>query len=229
MELYTDEFFDREREGARRSARIVVPLVRDLVEPRSVVDVGCGQGTWLAVFRDYGVEDVLGIDGEYVHRSKLEIPEELFLPLDLRQPFQLERRFDLVVSLEVAEHLPRESAAGFVDSLVKLGPVILFSAAIPFQGGAGHLNEQWPDYWAALFRHHEHVPIDCLRRRIWQKDDVQPWYAQNTLLFVDRRHLNDQSTLTREYELTDQSHLSMVHPKLYLEMIDWALRRDEES
>jgi SAM-dependent methyltransferase len=229
MELYTDEFFDREREGAWRSARIVVPLVRDLVEPRSVVDVGCGRGTWLAVFRDYGIQDVLGIDGEYVRRSKLEIPEELFLPLDLRQSFRLNRCFDLVVSLEVAEHLPKESAEGFVDSLVKLGPVILFSAAIPFQGGAGHLNEQWPDYWAALFRCHQYVPIDCLRRRIWQNDDVQPWYAQNTLLFVDSPHLGHQSTLKREYELADESQLSVVHPKLYLEMIDWALRIDEES
>jgi SAM-dependent methyltransferase len=229
MELYTDEFFDREREGAWRSARTVVPLVRDLVQPKSVVDVGCGQGTWLAVFREYGVEDAFGVDGEYVRRSKLEIPAELFLPLDLQRPFGLNRRFDLVVSLEVAEHLPMESAEGFVGSLVKLGPVILFSAAIPFQGGTGHLNEQWPDYWAALFRCHRFVPVDCLRKRIWQNDDVQAWYAQNTLLFVDHRHLENQPRLKREHELTVASQLSVVHPKLYLEMIEWALKRDEES
>lgn len=76
------------------------------------------------------------------------------------------RNFDLAVSLQVAEHLPPSSAKGFIDSLAKLAPVVLFSAAIPLQAGAEHLNEQWPEYWAALFKTHDYLPIDCIRGRM---------------------------------------------------------------
>ena len=63
---------------------------------------------------------------------------------DLAQPLQIDRRFDLALSLEVAEHLPPECGSEFVQTLTDLSSVILFSAAIPFQGGTDHLNEQWP-------------------------------------------------------------------------------------
>ena len=96
-------------------------------------------------------------------------------PLNLQNPFQINRRFDLVMTLEVAEHLPDTAAANFVESLTQLGPVILFSAAVPFQGGTGHVNEKWPDYWANLFSKHAYVPIDCIREKVWNNPDVQIW------------------------------------------------------
>src|SRR6266511_1612991 len=158
--LYTDEFYRDHLEVSRRSARAMVALVR----PRSVVDVGCGLGPWLAVFREHGVSDVQGIDGAWVDRSKLIIPEDRFLAVDVRRPIQLERRFDLAVSMEVAEHLPGECAPVFVDSLARLAPVVLFSAAIPFQGGVGPINEQWPEYWAEHFARNGYAVIDCIRK-----------------------------------------------------------------
>lgn len=106
------------------------------------------------------------------YKKKLEIPEERFLSFELNNPFRIDRQFDLVISLEVAEHLPKECAATFVDSLTRLGPVILFSAAIPFQGGTDHINEQWLDYWAKYFQEKGYVAIDCIRKRIWQNDKV---------------------------------------------------------
>jgi hypothetical protein len=130
------------------------------------------------------MEDIFGIDGFYVRRELLEIPPEKFVAHDLQEPFRLDRIFDLVVSLEVAEHLPKESAAGFVESLTRLAPVVLFSAAIPFQGGEGHLNEQWPEYWARLFEARGYAPVDCLRRRVWQSPNVSWYYAQNVLIYV---------------------------------------------
>ena len=148
---YTADFFADHRDGARRSARVVVPLVLELVRARSVVDVGCGDGTWLSVFREHGVEDVRGIDGDYVDRAELQIPRERFHPHDLTRPLELGHTFDLAVSLEVAEHLPPESADDFVTSLTRHAPIVLFSAAAPYQGGQNHVNEQWPAYWAARF------------------------------------------------------------------------------
>lgn len=221
MQPYTRQFFQDISEGSRRSAKEIVPLILKLIQPRHVVDVGCGVGTWLSVFREYGVDDVCGVDGDYVDRSKLEIPEDRFLAVDLRKALRMERQFDLVLSLEVAEHLPGECAEVFVDSLTSLGPTILFSAAIPFQGGTHHINEQWPDYWADHFRRKGYVVIDGIREKVWQNENVDYWYAQNTLIFVRRDRLEGYPSLKRELEKTATSRLSMVHPRRYSEAIGW--------
>src|SRR5262245_20958009 len=171
MNPYTDEFFDQHQEGSRRSARIIVPLIMELIGPKSVVDVGCGLGTWLSVFRHHGVERILGIDGDYVNRQRLEIAQHEFFVRDLSSPTPIDRGFDLAVSLEVAEHLPERSADSFVDFLTSLAPVVLFSAAVPCQGGTNHLNEQWPDYWAARFESRGYRTCDYIRDRIWDNPD----------------------------------------------------------
>jgi SAM-dependent methyltransferase len=215
---YTREYYQSLREGARRSAEAIVPLVMGLLHPRSVIDVGCGDGTWLSVFRRHGVKDILGIDREYVSGEILEIPEGNFLAHDLRVPLALDGEFQLVVSLEVAEHLPDESAKTLIDSLTRLGPAILFSAAVPFQGGTDHVNEQWPDYWVDLFREKGFVPLDPIRKLLWERDDVDYWYRQNILLFVKREYLENRPELAAERKDAHGSQLSLVHPKMYLEM-----------
>jgi SAM-dependent methyltransferase len=220
---YDREFFERLDAGARRSARVIVPLVLGLVPARSVVDVGCGQGTWLSVFRESRVDDFLGIDGTYVDRDRLRIPSERFEARDLAQPFALQRTFDLAVSLEVAEHLPAESADAFIASLTRLAPVVLFSAAAPHQGGQHHVNEQWPDYWAACFAAHSFVPVDCLRRAVWQNPDVEWWYAQNSFLYVRRDRLEVDAALRRQAESAGPDALPLVHPRRYLEWVEWGL------
>jgi SAM-dependent methyltransferase len=215
---YDKEYYLGLREGSRRSAEVIVPLVCGWIHPVSVVDVGCGDGTWLSVFRQHGVREILGIDREYVTGEILEVPEEAFLAHDLRFPLRMDRQFDLVVSLEVAEHLPGECAETYVDSLTRLGPAILFSAAVPFQGGIDHVNEQWPDYWAELFRKKGFVPLDPVRKRIWQNDDVEYWYRQNILLFVKREYLEGRPELQAERDDTRDTRLSIVHPRMFMEM-----------
>ena len=128
----------------------------------------------------------------------------------------LTETFDLVISLETAEHLPKEVAGSFVESLTKLGPVVLFSGAIPFQGGVGHVNEQWPAYWAAHFRQHDYVAIDCLREQIWNNQNIAWWYAQNLLLFVKNDYLQSCKLLQAH---CNEMPLALVHPSLYLEKV----------
>src|SRR5271156_5680740 len=125
---YTKGFFEQIRNGSRRSAEVILPLVSELLSVRSVVDVGCGEASWLSVFCELGVEEILGIDGEYVDRELLQIPEDRFRAVDLTKSFKLGRVFDLAMSLEVAEHLPAECASVFVESLCSLAPAVLFSA-----------------------------------------------------------------------------------------------------
>jgi len=222
QEEYSAEFFALQRASARASAEVVVPLVLELTRPASIVDVGCGTGTWLAVFAERGVEDVLGIDGPYVDRASLEIPQDRFLARDLASPFGLSRRFDLVVSLEVGEHLPERSAATFVEGLTALGPIVLFSAAIPGQGGTQHVNEQWPSYWAELFRRHDYVHVDCLRLRLWRDEAVARWYAQNMLFYVGRDELPRFPELARQHDPSQPAPLHLVHPARYMEWVEWA-------
>jgi hypothetical protein len=167
-----------------------------------------------------GVTDFLGIDGDYVDSGKLLIAPDRFRALDLTQPFSLERSFDLVMTLEVAEHLPEASASGFIKSLVALGPVVLFSAAVPYQGGTGHINEQWPEYWAALFSRERYVAIDCIRPRVWSNPEVQPWYAQNALLFVKEDVLVDNQALRAERDGSLGRPLNLVHPDQYVGAAD---------
>ncbi|MDP2923126.1 MAG: class I SAM-dependent methyltransferase [Candidatus Omnitrophota bacterium] len=214
--LFAEDFYKINEEGSRRSAREIIPLVLKLIQPKSVIDVGCGIGAWLSVFKEYGIEDIVGIDGKWINKKMLRIPEDRFLSLDIRTPLILDRQFDLVVSLEVAEHLPSECAETFIDNLTRLGPVILFSAAIPLQTGMCHLNEQWPDYWARYFRERGYLAIDCIREKIWQNDKVEWWYIQNTLIFARDNYLNNHFLLREAFENTSVFQLSIVHPRQYL-------------
>ena len=70
---YDRAFFKKLAETARRSARHIVPIVLARIEPKSVIDVGCGTGTWLSVFEENGIADFLGIDGAFVPKEMLEI------------------------------------------------------------------------------------------------------------------------------------------------------------
>jgi SAM-dependent methyltransferase len=227
LTVYDERFFEDLREGARRSARAIVPLVVRRLRPRSVVDVGCGLGTWLAVFVENGIADVTGVDGDYVDAARLEIPAERFVTHDLSTPLSLDRQFDLAISLEVAEHLEADRAETFVDSLTALAPFVLFSAAIPFQGGTNHVNEQWPAYWAALFEGRGFAPVDCVRREVWSDENVEWWYAQNTLLFVEEERLASPPDGGRPFERTPLSQLALVHPRQYLWQVESARERDQ--
>ncbi len=165
--------------------REVVPIIMNLIKPQSVLDVGCGIGTWLKAFEENGVLDYVGVDGDHVTKSLLKISENNFKVKDLRTAWSLDRKFDLVLSLEVAEHLPSDCADQFVKTLVNHGNTILFSAAIPDQGGQNHLNEQWPSYWQSKFERHGFYFHDVVRPIIWENKNVNWWYKQN-IFFITK-------------------------------------------
>lgn len=217
MVTYDERFFGGHSDGALSSARRVVPILMDLVGPRSVVDVGCGTGEWLLAFAEQGVTEYLGVDGQHVPRSLLKIPPERFVGVDLAQtqtPLAPGRSFDLALSLEVGEHLPEDAAAGHVAQVCSMAPVVVFSAAVPLQGGTGHVNEQWPGYWAKLFEARGYEVVDGVRQRVWEDENVSWWYRQNLLVFVRRERLWSFPKLVEARQRTCESMLSVVHPKL---------------
>src|SRR4051812_4451429 len=111
---YDAGFYTELAGEVRESAKVVVPIVVDRLAPHSVLDVGCGHGSWLRVFMDLGISDVVGVDGPHVATSELEIPVDRFVAHDLGEQLELERRFDLAMCLEVGEHLPETVAPTLV-------------------------------------------------------------------------------------------------------------------
>jgi SAM-dependent methyltransferase len=188
----------------------VAPYLFDLFKPKSVLDVGCGIGTWLKVFQDLGVVDFLGIDGAYVNRQQLKISDEKFQEHDLATPLRLNRKFDLVLCLEVAEHLSEKIERGFVQTLVSHGDVIVFSAAIPGQGGQNHINEKPLSHWANLFAGFQYLPYDVVRPIFWLNRNIDIWYRQNTVVFA-KEGSPYQSTLKK----ITSPYLDLVHPELF--------------
>ena len=197
--------------GSRESAAVLVPHMMDELTPHSVVDVGCGLGAWLAVFSEQGVDDVVGLDGAWVEQTVLEIDPADFRVVDLREPLALGRRFDLALCLEVAQLLDPSLAEQLVHSLTTLSDVVVFSSAIPGQGGLGHVNEQWPRYWANLFLHHSYIATDPFRLRIWEEPDVKWWFAQNTICLASTRVLPRFPALG-QHVCTNGIPPSLVHP-----------------
>lgn len=171
-----------------KDANIIVPEIVKLLNPRSVVDFGCGLGTFIHVFKRLGVKDVLGIDGPWVNKKLLHkyINPNEFLESNLENEIILDKRYDLVLSLEVAEHLKEESASLFVKNLVNSGNIILFSAAIPLQGGQNHINEQWLTYWENKFLEHNFVIHDVIRPIFWDNSEIYWWYKQNLVIVAHK-------------------------------------------
>jgi glycosyltransferase involved in cell wall biosynthesis len=184
--IYDKLFFDQMTEGSLSSARVVLPMLFRYAKPTSIVDVGCGRGTWLRAAAECGVQQLLGIDGDYVERDKLLIDERNFRAWNLAERIDIPRRFDLAISLEVGEHLPFSRSETFVADLAGLSDLVLFSAALPYQGGTDHINEQWLEFWGILFRRYDYVPCDLFRRQIWGDKRVEYWYSQNLVLFCKR-------------------------------------------
>jgi SAM-dependent methyltransferase len=159
---------------------IALRLFLERVPARSLLDVGCGRGTWVNAAIRHGIEDVLGVDGVALPDSCRLFSKERFRQRDLREPFNLEREFDVLTCLEVAEHLPAESSAHLIASLAKHSRRILFAAACPGQPGQHHVNCQWPDYWQTLFNRNGYTCSDWPRWLIWTDRRIESWYRQNT-------------------------------------------------
>ena len=182
---YGQLFFDYVDEGAAQSAQAIAETLFPVLHPNSVLDVGCGRGGWLRAWKAAGAREILGIDGDYVDMSKLAVARQEFQPIDLAHPFDLGRKFDFVQSLEVGEHLPPAASKGFVESITRHGDIVLFSAALPGQGGTQHINERPIQHWRSLFAQNGFRAYDFLRPAIQGRTEVEPWYRFNTLLYAN--------------------------------------------
>ncbi len=183
-----DKSFYGDGDKRKQNAVIVLENVFEITgKPNSLIDVGCGLGHWLNVARsEFKINDILGVDGNYVQENDFLIPWKNFKRHNLENELVMDRKFDLCMSIETGEHLPPEKATTFVKSLTALSDTVLFSAAAPFQKGVNHLNENTPTYWAQKFALEGFVCFDVIRNVLWNIEGINCIYPQNMLLFVKR-------------------------------------------
>ena len=221
-EIYHARWFDKQQERSARSAAVVVPIILSMVpDIRSVVDVGCGAGTWLAQFKARDVATIKGYDGGAADPSQMHIPAECFERTDLTELPFVTRRYDLAVCLEVGEHLPAASAPKLVKFLTDLSDVVLFSAALPGQGGRNHINEQPLSYWRKMFAEEEYDFWDVVRPRLWDDDRVEWWYRQNMVLAIKR----GAPVTVGARPVADGDLIDIVHPGLLAHTIRTSRKR----
>ncbi|WP_299191739.1 methyltransferase domain-containing protein [uncultured Erythrobacter sp.] len=212
--LYGTDFHADRDARTRASARLVLGKLKEWIDPESACDVGCGVGTWLAAAQEVGIEHVQGFEGPWAKTANLVLAEEQVSFQNLEDKVAMDRRYDLVISLEVAEHLAPNRAAAFVADLCALGDCVLFSAAIPMQGGTGHINEQWQSYWAEHFGAQGFTAFDPLRPMIWADGDIAFWYRQNMLVYA--REGSDAAAKLAAQGFGAPAMLDLVHPDQYL-------------
>lgn len=204
---YDEVFFQTKLNQSKYTSEIFYKILREQIgDIKSTLDIGCGTGSWLKNFSIFGVNDILGID-YYVDLNFLEIPKDKFKKLDLSKPLDLKRKFDVILCLEVAEHIPVTASNTLIDSLVKHSDYIVFSAAIPGQGGCNHINEQWQEYWVRKFASNNYTALDCFRPKLWNDNKIPFWFKQNTLLYYNKERNINQNI--------NSSIINIVHPDLF--------------
>jgi hypothetical protein len=216
---YSAEFFARRRTLALQSAERILDILWPIVSVQSVLDIGCASGIWLAEAKRRGAITIKGIDGPWVPLDQLEIDKEEFYAHDLGESIPAEfEKHDLAFCIEVAEHLPASASDALIEFLTCHADVVLFSAAIPGQGGTGHINEQCQSYWQHKFSKCGFACFDPIRPLVWEDESVNVIYKQNMLVYVREGSKScdriKHSKVVIE-ALTLAYDLDRVHPDLF--------------
>lgn len=220
--LYGDTFYAWQMDASYKSAGKYTDFLCSLYKPSSVVDLGCGRGTWLKAFGDNGVGKLVGYDGPWNSQDKMVDSSIMFRAIDLDNTLELidEDRYDLAMSLEVAEHLQESSAINFVKTLTRLSDGVMFGAAYVQQGGVSHINEQPHTYWAHIFEQENYEPYDLFRPVFWGSDEIDFWYQQNTFLYVKSGSIFAHRLAARGHQpMKNLLFMNCVHPDLYAQKL----------
>jgi len=213
---YRDDWHARHREKTRRAACLVLSQIQRDFAPSSILDIGCGHGDWLRMATGLGIADVMGCDGPWIDRTQLVIPQSAFRCAMLDHSITFGRRFDLIVCTEVGEHLAPSASQSLVDTITSHADLVLFGAAIPYQGGYRHINEKWQSWWAGHFEDRGYATFDLIRPLLWEQP-IDFWYKQNTLVYVrqSRTDLMQRAEAAAARLPRARLSLDVVHPEQY--------------
>ncbi len=205
---YDINFYKNLELGVLKSSKELVPIICSMFSPKSILDVGCGNGIWLNTFSEHGISDYQGLDGDYVEQGFFKANYEQFKAADLETEINLNRKFDIAISFEVGEHLEMSKSVNLVKTLCNHADVIVFSAAIPFQSGTNHINEQNQSFWAKLFKDQGYEAFDSIRPLIWHNSKIAYWYRQNIVVYKNNQ----------KGGVLNLNELDKMHPELYFRL-----------
>jgi SAM-dependent methyltransferase len=199
---YTESYYENITEDATRSRDAVFEIL-GIDKSVTVVDCGGGTGGWGVGLKNYTCIDYR------VPLDALLINPEQYIDQDLRKPFNMGEKFDVVISCEVIEHLEEEFTDTFIDNvcrLVKDDGVIIFSGAVPNQGGNNHLTERFQTHWAKKFRERGFYGTQhpCIKR----DERIALYYRQNIVIYKKGEIFSDvEDFVLPEYYLAITNHL----------------------
>lgn len=216
--IYGNLFYNAETKTANKASQIMLPYIIKKLGCKSVIDYGCGTGEWLLAAKSCEmIESILGIDGEYA-KEFVKLDKDEFMGADLTSEIRLNRKFDLALSLEVAEHLPPEYAEKFICNLVHSADIVMFSAAVPCQHGTFHVNEQYPSYWRNIFAKFGYTMCDCIRPLFWEMEEIEWYYRQNMFLYC-KTELRDK--VLNIFGANDTYLADCINPSAWEERNKW--------
>ncbi|MER9303311.1 class I SAM-dependent methyltransferase [Mesorhizobium sp. M0293] len=216
---YGPAFFESRSREVGIAETVLRPLI-SLLRPKSVVDFGTATGSWLAASKRLGVQKIGGIDGPWVPAEQRLIAPHEFTEANFEEELPDLGRFDLAISAEVLEHISGPASLRAVEWLCRSAPAVLFSAAIPFQGGMHHINEQWQSHWANAFETYGFKAYDIIRPVIWTDTSIPVYYRQNLILLAD-----DETARNHGLVPVAPAFLDRVHPEEYFSKLTKLKRR----
>jgi len=176
--MYDKEFYKRNYKFQKALADNLAEWIAEKYKPKSIVDFGCGCGFFSGTIAKLTGGEAIGFNGDIPENKEIDIYQD-----DLSKNITGTELYDLVISLEVAEHIREDCADIFINNLINHGDRILFSAATPGQGGENHINEQPHEYWHKKFEDRGYKCFDIIRPLLKDKKEVPFWYRNNIFLY----------------------------------------------
>ncbi len=208
--MYSASYYKKHEMGSYQSAIQILGYINSFINFNSVIDLGCGMGTWCKALNNLDIKDFLGIDKHQYDPTYMLIPAEKYMQYDLCKPLEITRRVDMAISVEVAEHINPEYSDIFINNLCSCSEIVLFSAAISHQGGTGHINEQSCTYWEKIFNKYGYKAIDCIRPYFWNNEQIEIWYRNNCVLYLEQYAYEKIIT----YIPQNTYPLDIIHPSM---------------
>ena len=193
--LYNDEFFLWHLTYAREYSIKTMDWYIDAFKPSSVVDFGCGIGSYLESCYNKNIPNYKGYDigGEYAKKYTPSFLHNHIEYVDCTKPIQTPQRYDCVITFETIEHIEPSGTDTFIRNLVSATEInqgkILFTGATPDQDGCGHINSREKEEWIKEFEKHNFCVNTYeteLVKENWNKLNVGcPNYILNNLLIFN--------------------------------------------
>lgn len=185
--VYKNSFYD---DGGfartEKTATCITSYLFERFQPASVLDLGCGMGNYLKHFADKGCK-VVGVEGS--SDALTRVPKSvLAVQHDLRQPLFINQKFDLVMSVEVAEHIPSRYSKNLVNSICRHAQnLVVFTAAPPGTPGEDHINCRDRNFWDILFKENGFSFDEGKSAELAQyatKEDTAEWFQKRAFVYV---------------------------------------------